>query len=78
MNGRTNGKEGLGMLVLTRGVGQQLVIAGNIIVTVAAVQGDQVRLGITAPKHIRVDRMEVHERRSGLARPADVPAEAGS
>jgi carbon storage regulator len=76
-----NGKEGPGMLVLTRGVGERIVIADDIIVTVAAVKGDQVRLGITAPKHVRVDRMEVHEQRSGLARPAeriaDVSAEAG-
>ena len=57
------------MLVLTRGVGEQIVIAGDIRVTVVAVQGDKVRLGITAPESVRVDREEVHARRAeGFAR----------
>lgn len=68
------------MLVLTRGVGQRIVIAGDIVVTVAAVKGDQVRLGISAPRHVRIDRQEVRERRSALAeadRLADASAGAG-
>jgi carbon storage regulator len=55
-------KEGT-MLVLTRRHGEEIVIAGNIHVTVLSVQGDRVRLGITAPRSITVDRQEVHERR---------------
>jgi carbon storage regulator CsrA len=51
------------MLVLTRLVGEQLVIAGAIRVTVVAIKGDNVRLGVTAPASVRVDRGEVHERR---------------
>jgi carbon storage regulator len=51
------------MLVLTRRLGETVVIAGNIQVTVVAVQGNTVRLGITAPPAVAVDRHEVHERR---------------
>jgi carbon storage regulator len=51
------------MLVLTRRVGEQIVIADDIRITVAAISGNKVRLGISAPDGIRVDRQEVHERR---------------
>jgi carbon storage regulator len=52
------------MLVLTRRVGEEIVIDGKIRVTVVAMHGDRVRLGITAPENVRVDRQEIHERRS--------------
>jgi carbon storage regulator len=52
------------MLVLSRRKGETVVIDGDIQITVVAVQGDRVRLGITAPKDTLVDRQEVHERRS--------------
>jgi carbon storage regulator len=51
------------MLVLTRKIGEQLVIDGDIVVTVIAVEGNKVRLGIKAPKCVRVDRAEIHQRR---------------
>jgi carbon storage regulator len=51
------------MLVLSRRVGEQIVIDGNISVTVVEIKGSQVRLGVTAPKSVRVDRQEVHARR---------------
>jgi carbon storage regulator len=51
------------MLVLTRHCGEQLVIAGDIVVTVVAIEGNKIRLGVDAPKSIRVDRQEVHSRR---------------
>ncbi len=51
------------MLVLTRRLGEEIVIDGDIRVTVVAIKGNQVRLGITAPKCVTVDRGEVHERR---------------
>jgi carbon storage regulator CsrA len=51
------------MLVLTRRLGEEIVIAGDIRVTVVAIQGDKVRLGVTAPDAIIVDRAEVHQRR---------------
>jgi carbon storage regulator len=51
------------MLVLTRKLGEEIVIDGDICVRVVAIQGDKVRLGVTAPKFITVDRDEVHQRR---------------
>jgi len=51
------------MLVLTRRVGEEMVIDGNIRVMVVAVNGEKIRLGISAPPSITVDRKEVHERR---------------
>jgi carbon storage regulator len=51
------------MLVLTRHAGEQIVIAGDIVVTVVAIEGSKIRLGIEAPKSVRVDRKEVHARR---------------
>lgn len=51
------------MLVLTRRVGETIVIDGCIRVTVVSVKGDKVRIGVEAPDHIRVDREEVHARR---------------
>lgn len=51
------------MLVLTRRVGEEIVIDGNIRVTVLAVKGDRIRLGISAPPSVPVDRKEVHDRR---------------
>ncbi len=49
------------MLVLSRKVGQEIVQGDGIRVKVASVQGDKVRLAITAPLDVTVDRMEVHE-----------------
>jgi carbon storage regulator len=48
------------MLVLTRKVGDVIIIAGNIRVTVVAVAGNKVRLGVEAPRDVLVDREEVH------------------
>lgn len=50
------------MLVLTRKGGQEIVIDGNIRITILTVNGDRVRVGITAPPDVRVDRQEVFER----------------
>jgi len=62
------------MLVLTRRIGEEIVIQGDIRVTVVAVKGDKVRLGIEAPDSVRIDRQEVHERRAGFG--SDVGAVA--
>jgi carbon storage regulator len=56
------------MLVLTRRLGETIVIDGDISITVVAVKGDRVRIGVTAPKDMTVDRQEVHERRSAFFR----------
>ena len=57
------------MLVLTRRIGEEIVIADNIRVTVLAIEGQKVRLGITAAPSISVDREEVHARRRHHASP---------
>jgi carbon storage regulator len=55
------------MLVLTRRIGEEIVIAGNIRVTVLAVNGQKVRLGITAPSSIPVARLELLAEHNGSA-----------
>jgi len=50
------------MLILTRGVGQTIRIGEDVAVTVVEVKGNQVRLGIAAPRSIAVNRQEVHDR----------------
>ncbi len=55
------------MLVLSRRKGEAVIIAGNVRVEVVEVRGDKVRLGITAPESIRVDREEVHLSRAATA-----------
>jgi carbon storage regulator len=51
------------MLVITRKIGETIVIDGNIRVTVVAHQGGKIRLGIEAPEYVSVDRQEVHDRK---------------
>ncbi|RRW33738.1 MULTISPECIES: carbon storage regulator CsrA [Pseudomonadaceae] len=50
------------MLILTRRVGETLCIGDEITATVLGVKGNQIRLGINAPKHVEVHREEVHAR----------------
>jgi carbon storage regulator len=49
------------MLVLTRKLGQAIVIGDSIEIAIVEIKGDQVRLGITAPKDIAIHRKEVYE-----------------
>ena len=51
------------MLVLTRRLGETIVIDNMVHVTVLEVKGNRVRLGIVAPPAVIVDRQEVHKRR---------------
>jgi carbon storage regulator len=67
-------KEETVMLVLTRKVGESIVIGGGIRVTVTALDGNKVRLGIEAPPEVRVDREEVARRLREFA--ADAVAES--
>jgi carbon storage regulator len=55
------------MLVLSRRIGEEIVIDGGIRVTVVEIKGNRIRLGITAPEGVPVDRQEVHQRRQALA-----------
>ena len=51
------------MLILTRRVGETLIIGdGEINITVLGVKGNQIRLGINAPKDVPVHRKEIHEK----------------
>jgi carbon storage regulator len=55
------------MLILTRRIGEGFKIGDAISVTVLRIRGNQVRLGVDAPRHITVEREEL----SGQARPSD-------
>jgi carbon storage regulator len=55
------------MLVLTRRLDEEIILNDNIRIRVLAIKGDKVRLGITAPPSVSVDRLEVHERRRAAA-----------
>ena len=50
------------MLILTRRVGETVVIGNDVTVTVLGVKGNQVRLGVNAPREVAVHREEIYER----------------
>jgi len=60
------------MLVLSRKVNEQIVIDNRIIVTVTQIKGDKVRIGLSAPPDVRIDREEVHRRIQEFAEPEAV------
>jgi len=53
------------MLVLSRKVGESIVIDDRITVTITEISGHKVRIGISAPPVVRVDREEIHQRLNG-------------
>ena len=60
------------MLILTRRIGEKLVIDDNVVITVMGVKGGQTRIGIEAPRDVQVHREEIYQRilkeRKGLKR----------
>ena len=50
------------MLILTRRVGESLMIGDNVNVTVLGIKGNQVRIGVNAPKDVAVHREEIYQR----------------
>jgi carbon storage regulator len=58
------------MLVLTRKLGEEIVIGGDIRVVIVRCDGNKVRVAVDAPADVPVDRREVHDPRQGFAQPA--------
>ena len=50
------------MLILTRRVGETVMVGDDVTVTVLGVKGNQVRIGVNAPKHVSVHREEIYQR----------------
>jgi carbon storage regulator len=59
------------MLILTRRVGETVMIGDDVTITVLGVKGNQVRVGINAPKNVAVHREEIYERIKREQQPAD-------
>jgi carbon storage regulator len=67
------------MLILTRRIGEVLIVGDEVKITVLGVRGHQVRIGVDAPKHISVHRKEIYDQVSQKDNPpADKPKEDNS
>jgi len=65
------------VLILTRKPGEQIKIGDNITVAIVGVKGNQVRLGVSAPKDVSVDREEIRDRKDAEVR-GERPAFGGA
>ena len=65
------------MLVLSRRVGESITIGDNVVVTVVAINGNQIRLGIAAPREVRVLREEIYQAMHSENKAAASGAETG-
>jgi len=61
------------MLILTRRVGETVMIGDDVTITVLGVKGNQVRVGINAPKSVAVHREEIYERIKREQQSSDAP-----
>lgn len=66
------------MLILTRRVGETLMIGDDVTVTVLGVKGNQVRLGVNAPRTVAVHREEIYERIKREQEGEETPPEPGN
>ena len=53
------------MLILTRRIGETLMVGDDVTITVLGVKGNQVRIGVNAPKDVAVHREEIYDRIQG-------------
>jgi len=65
------------MLVLTRKIGETIVIGDNIVVKVVNIQGDNIRLAIEAPRDIKIYRGEIYDSIVVENKQAAIPSKAG-
>ena len=63
------------MLILTRRVGETLMVGDEVTVTVLGVKGNQVRIGVNAPRDVAVHREEIYQRIQDEKNDADGPSE---
>lgn len=54
------------MLVLTRRVGESVIVNDSIKIMLVEIRGDRVRIGVDAPQDVKVDREEIHKQLKGL------------
>jgi carbon storage regulator len=64
------------MLILTRRIGETLMIGSEVTVTVLGIKGNQVRIGVGAPKDVAVDREEIYQRKHPNYAPLKPPRDA--
>jgi carbon storage regulator len=50
------------MLILTRRIGEKLIVGGNVTVTILSIRGNQIRMGIDAPREVKVHREEIYKK----------------